>query len=90
VLEDTWADLPWSKQYEYINNTNEVIISIVTQAEPSKNYWSRFFSLSDWLCFSSYTLGICHSLSLSLSLTLYTIPYQIMYFSDAPLYNLLG
>jgi len=27
-----------NKQYEYINNTNEVIISIVTQAELAKNY----------------------------------------------------
>jgi hypothetical protein len=33
-----WADLMWNKQYEYINNAKEVIISIVTQAELAKNY----------------------------------------------------
>ena len=65
MFEDKWADMMWNKQYEDINNNNEVIMSIVTQAELAKNDWGVFFSLSDWLWFSSYTPGICHSLSLT-------------------------
>ena len=45
MFEDKWADLMWNKQYEYINNTNEVIISMVTLA---KNV-EAFFFLSDFL-----------------------------------------
>lgn len=37
MFEDKWADMMWNKQYEDINNNNEVIMSIVTQAELAKN-----------------------------------------------------
>jgi len=49
-----------------------VIISIVTQAQLAKN-WGLFFSLSDWLWFSSFALVICHYLSLSFSHSVHNI-----------------